>query len=126
METLQKHVDLYFTTLEFYDFYVLSSIKEDAVLGPMEVNEIIAACNVFFGNKEFVYISKREKEYNVVPTIYLDLNKKITNLSGIAIVTNRKSMINSAKFERNFSKVPFEVFLDLEKAIAWAKKQVEK
>ncbi|GAB2772025.1 hypothetical protein [Salinimicrobium soli] len=126
MANFRKNIDLEFTSLDFYDNYVISRFREDVVLGPTELQELIKACVEQFDSNRFVYISKREKNYNVIPTIYLNLKEEIQNLRGIAIVTNRSSTISMAKFEQKFSKVPYEIFQEMEEAIKWAEKQVKK
>jgi len=82
-------------------------------------------CNDFFKDTGFVYISQRVHNYNVNPTIYLKL-KEAKNLCGIAIVSQKTSALNMAAFEKNFARVPFEVFLELKDAKKWALEKVKK
>jgi len=71
---------------------------------------------------KILFISpKRIYNYNVDPTVYLSLNK-VKNLAGIAIVSDKTSSLNMAQFEKTFSKIPFEIFLELEDAINWTQK----
>lgn len=121
----QKTLDLEFSHLEFFEDYVISSLKEDIVFDREQVRKLVNICNGHFKNKRFVYISKRENNYNVNPTIYLNLDEA-KYLCGIAIVSQRTSSLNMAHFEKNFSKIPFEIFLDLEDATTWAKEKVKK
>lgn len=120
----KETLDLDFSHLEFFDTYVISRLKEDMVMDIEKLHILIEVCSNFYGNQPYVYISKRENNYNVNPTIYLKLDD-LKNLCGIAIVSQRSSSLNMANFEKNFSRVPFEVFLELDEAIAWSEKQVE-
>lgn len=117
-------VDLEFSYLEFFEDYVISRLKEDIILDPEKVQVLLNNCIQHYKNKCFVYISKRENNYNVNPTIYLKLDEA-KFLCGIAVVSQRTSSLNMAHFEKNFSKIPFEVFLDLEDATEWAKERVK-
>ena len=121
----QKILDLDFTHLEFFENYVISELHEDIVLDLEKLHRLIIACNDYYGKKNHVYISKRKNNYNVNPTIYMGLND-VKNLCGIAVVSQKTSSLNMAHFEKNFSKIPYEVFLELPDAIAWAENQVKK
>jgi hypothetical protein len=118
MEQGLQSTELEYTILNFYENYVVSRVKEGALISSKEIKDLVEICSGFYKNKEFVYISKRVTNYNVDPTIYLNL-EKVENLAGIAIVSSKVSSINMASFEQNFSKVPFDIFLDLEDALEW-------
>lgn len=116
--------ELEYTILNFYGNYVVSRVKEGALISSKEIKDLVKICSGFYKNKEFVYISKRVTNYNVDPTIYLNL-EKVENLAGIAIVSSKVSSINMASFEQNFSKVPFDIFLDLDDALEWKNKVIK-
>lgn len=118
-------VELDFSLLEFFDDYVISRLKEDVVFDRPQVKELVEVCHDHFRDRRFVYISKRVYNYNVNPTIYLEL-KKARNLCGIAIVSQKISALNMAAFEKNFAKVPFEIFLELQDASNWALEKTKK
>jgi len=120
-----KILELEFSLLKFYDHYVISQLKEDVVFDRPQVKELVQVCNDFFKDTGFVYISQRVHNYNVNPTIYLKL-KEAKNLCGIAIVSQKTSALNMAAFEKNFARVPFEVFLELKDAKKWALEKVKK
>ncbi len=77
-------------------------------------------CTEYFKDNKFVYISKRDNNYNVDPNIYRELEAVRKNLIGVAIVSDRPSSLNIANFERAFAKVSFEIFLTLDAALDWA------
>lgn len=118
--TCLKKIDLEFTDLQFYNDYVISTVKRDMVLEKDQVRLLKRICQDFFENREFVYIAERKNDYNVNPMIYINLSEGI-NLSGIAVVSENISRLQTANFEKQFSNIPFELFLNLEEAKAWAR-----
>lgn len=124
MDQLLSRLELDYTNLEFYDHYVISRINEGAIITSIEVRELIKVCIEFYKNKPYVYISKRENNFNVDPTIYFNL-EKLNNLAGIAVVSTNPSSINMAAFEQKFSKIPFDIFLDLEDALEWSRERIK-
>lgn len=118
MDEILKSVELEFTILEFHSNYVVSRVRENVVLSLKQVRDLVDVCGDFYGRKKFVYISKRVNNYNVDPTIYLNIGD-IKNLAGIAIVSSKESAIKMANFEQNFSKVPFSVFMEMEDVLEW-------
>lgn len=125
MEEILRTIELEFTILEFYKNFVISRVREGVVFSKKQVQDLVEVCSDFYKRKKFVYISKRVNNYNVDPTIYLNLDK-VKNLAGIAIVSTKPSAINMANFEQSFSKVPFAVFMDMEDAMDWMKEILEK
>lgn len=125
MAQLQKFLELEFTILEFFQEYVVSTPREGEVLEKKQIEDLVEVCSDYYKGSNFVYISFRVNDYNVSPTIYLDLDK-VKNLKGIAVVSNKPTSLNMARFEKNFSKVPFEIFKELEPAKQWAQKTLEK
>lgn len=124
MSKILKIIELKYTRLEFHDRYVVSHIHEGVILNKVLVMDLIERCSSFFGANNYVYISNRIQHYNVDPTIYFDL-KKVVNLKGIAIACKTPPGVNMANFEKGFCKVPFEIFSEVDDAIAWAYKKVE-
>lgn len=125
MGKISETKELSFTTLEFYENYVVSELKEGEVLEQKQLNRLVKTCTGFFKGKKFIYISRRINNYNVNPVIYLNL-KEVKSLAGIAIVCREKNCFSTASFEKKFSKIPFEVFLDFKDAIKWAEELLKK
>lgn len=119
MVSLRKKVELDFTTLEFFDDHVVSTVKRDIILNKEQVIELRDMCHQFYGNRNFGYIAFRKNNYNVNPVIYLDLLERNT-LLGIAVVSDDISRLQTANFEKQFSPVPFELFQNIDEARAWA------
>lgn len=120
-----RRLELEFTILDFFPGYVLSQPREGVVLEGRQVADLVEVCSDFYKGQDFVYLSYRVNDYNVNPTIYLNL-EDVRNLAGIGVVSQKSSSLKMASFEKNFCKVPYEIFLDLDKAIAWVDKILEK
>lgn len=118
MRKINNSVNLEYTTLEFYDGFVVSQVREGAVLRQEQIKTLMRVCLDNFKEEPFFYISKRVNNYNVDPTIYYCL-LEAKNLQGIAVVSDKIASLNMANFEKNFAKVPFEIFTDFPKAIEW-------
>lgn len=119
-----KILELEFTVLEFHENYVLSQAREGQVLQGKQVADLVEVCSDFYQGRNFVYLSYRIHDYNVNPTVYLNL-EKVRNLAGIGIVSQRPSSLNMANFEKKFCKVPYEIFTKLDNALLWAQEVIE-
>lgn len=119
-----KILELEFTILEFYPQYVLSQPREGQVMAGRQVADLVEVCSDFYQGKDFVYLSYRVNDYNVNPTIYLDLDA-VKNLAGIAVVSKKASSLNMANFEKKFCKIPYEIFMELRPALEWVKQILE-
>ena len=118
MEDILKTIELEFTILEFHSNYVVSRVRENVVLSQKQVRDLVEVCSDFYKQKKFVYISKRVNNYNVDPTIYLNIDD-VKNLVGIAIVSSNSSAIKMANFEQKFARVPFTIFMEMDDALEW-------
>ncbi|MGA9325657.1 MAG: STAS/SEC14 domain-containing protein [Salegentibacter sp.] len=124
MLTPEKIEELQECSLEFYNFYVVSRVHENVIFDEEILEKVRNICRNFFKDQPYVYISKRVHSYNVNPLIYLKL-KENEKLSGVAIVSDNFSQLTTANFEKQFSPLPFDIFDNLEEAIAWAQSVVE-
>ena len=125
MSRIKKRIELEFTVLEFYRNHVLSKPKEGQILGPKQVSDLVEICSGYYEGAKFVYLSHRVNDYNVNPTIYLNLDK-VRNLAGIGIVSTRTSSLSMANFEKKFSKLPYEVFTHMDDALEWVEELLKK
>ncbi len=111
-------------TLLFIDNCVIATIKEGVVFDKTESTLQTNAILEFYKDKPFVYISNRKYSYSVDPTIYNETSK-LLNLSAFAVVTKNLSA-RFTEIERLFLNKPFEVFSDLDEALAWSKNILNK
>ncbi len=114
-----KTIELADATLDFYEAYVISTIKEDVLFEDYHVEQILRIADEVYEHSPYVYISNRKENYNVNPTIYFQL-KKQDCLKGIAIISYKTEGLKNAHFEKQFSPLDFEIFDNLEEAKAWS------
>lgn len=119
-DDLLKTIELEFTILEFHNNYVVSRVRENVVFSKKQVRDLVEVCSAFYNKRKFIYLSQRVNNYNVDPTIYLNISD-VKNLAGIGIVSSNVAAIKMANFEQTFSKVPFSVFMEMEDALEWVK-----
>lgn len=117
-DDILKTIELEYTILEFHANYVVSRVRENVVFSKQQVNDLVEVCSDFYKRKKFVYLSLRVNNYNVDPTIYLNIGH-VKNLAGIGIVSSNNSALKMASFEQKFSKVPFAIFSYMEDAQEW-------
>ncbi|HET8753007.1 MAG TPA: hypothetical protein VFM59_01500 [Salinimicrobium sp.] len=116
-----------FGRIDFHEKFLVSILNEGVLFNQEKFEKIAEECRKFYKQNGFVYISHRINSYDVDPTVYVVL-KKSNILKGIAIVVENEiaSTVGTAYFEGNFSNFPFEVFENLEDAVYWAEKLLEK
>jgi len=117
-DEILKSIELEFTILEFHSNYVVSKVRENVVFSQRQVRDLVEVCSDFYKRKKFVYLSLRVNNYNVDPTIYLNISD-VKNLAGIGIVSSNSAALKMANFEQKFSKVPFSIFLEMDDALDW-------
>ncbi len=124
MQLPLKILELEFTVLEFYPKYVLSELREGQILEGKKMSDLVEACSSFYTESNFVYLANRINDYNVNPTVYLNLHK-VKNLAGIGIICKKQSAFNTATFEKQFCKIPYEVFRERQPALKWVNKIID-
>lgn len=125
METLLKTITLKDIKLEFYNGFVISQVKEGVIFEEHHAEQILKICNEIFEYQSFAYISNRKEAYNVNPLIYYSLIN-LKKLAGIAIVNYELIGAKTAHFEKQFSPLPFDIFTNMDEAIAWSKSLLTK
>lgn len=119
-----KILELEFTVLEFFPNYVISKPREGEILGGKQVADLVEVCCEYYAGRNFIYLSYRINDYNVHPTVYLNLGH-VKNLAGIGVVIKNTSSLNTASFEKKFCKLPYEIFVDLDEALEWVEEIIK-
>lgn len=114
-----KYVNIDIAELFLFENYVISQIKEDAVLEPENGKMLIDALKKHFKKRPFVYISNRVYNYTVSPMTNMQASK-VKTLLGICIVAQEEYRQNSARYEGTFYKKDFHVCATMEEGIIWA------
>ncbi len=119
------YYDLSYAELFVFPKYMIAQVKDGTILEPENNDELNKIAQKHFEGKNFVYISNRVFEYNVSPMTYIETSK-ISNLKGVAIVTNTDIGRKTASFESKFYTKDFMVVSTIEDAINWAVHVLEK
>ncbi|MDC7996221.1 hypothetical protein [Altibacter sp. HG106] len=114
-----KTIQLDFITLSIYPNYLISTIKEGVLFDIPQLTILEQLFDAYYPDQEFVIIADRKHDYTVNPTCYLEVSK-YEKLQGIAVVCYSEASEQTAAFEENFYKKPFEVFNDLDNAKEWS------
>ncbi len=117
--SLISYRNIGFVELFFFENYVISQIKEDTLLDIPTNESLIAAVNLHYNGRRFVYVSNRINAYNVSPLIYKD-SSKMENLLGVCIVTKKGIAQETATFESRFYDKKFHVCEQLQDGVNWA------
>ncbi len=116
-----------FGVFYFFDGLVISEMKKGVVFKwEMAVKVIKAAQEVFGQNKPLAYISNRVNSYTVVPTEWLKFYTNRHKLEYYSVVGSTEGSLASIVLERMFFRESLKQFKDLEDAIAWSLKCLEK
>ncbi|WP_299381371.1 hypothetical protein [uncultured Lacinutrix sp.] len=117
--TEQSHIDIGVGYITIHENYLVVIINKDETV-TIETNKILLdLVDLFYQNKNFVYISNRKNSYAVNPTVYFE-TKKIKNLIGFAVVSQKEITKNNALIEKLFVDKPFKIFKELNEATSWA------
>ena len=120
-----KIIDSEIAYMEFYDNYVISSIKEDIIFDIEELHYMVNIMDDQFPDKNFGYIANRIYSYNMNPVTY-PVSSIHERLSAMAIVCYSDVSRKTALFEKDFFKKPFEVFDEIEEAKKWLQEILKK
>lgn len=115
-----------FVTLKFHDNFVIGIIHEGTDLEAEQGAEIFDLCDAFYGDNPYALISYRLYSYSFNPFIHQEQVNRQHNLSAFAIVAHSPVQRMNFSIEKMFTKVPTSLFDNLQDAIAWSKKKVQK
>ncbi len=101
-----------------FDDFLINQIKEGAIIKSHHNDELKTLIHKHFNDRNIAYISNRVMSYSVDPMTYKE-TEQIPNLVAMAIIPKTKAMRNSAKYERQFYKKPYQIFDNLSAAIIW-------
>ncbi len=113
---MPKTITLPFCTVSFFKNYMITTINTGEVITIKNSRILNDLAYNHFNDNSFFYISNRVNSYSVDPNIYSVTSKYIM---GYAIVSNSELAIANAKFEGNFTEIPFRIFTSIEKAVSW-------
>ncbi len=110
--------NLSFCKAEIHKDYVLTIMKEGITVMPKYNELLLMLADQYYQNKPFVYISNRIHSYSVDPAIHIEM-AKITNLVGVAVISNDPWQKMQTELEKSFLKKEFKLFNSLPLALEW-------
>ncbi|WP_452230121.1 hypothetical protein [Lacinutrix sp. MEBiC02404] len=123
--TETKHIDIGIGFVSINENYLIVVINQGETVTVASNQILINLVETFYQDNEFVYITNRENSYGVNPAVYFE-TKKIKNLIGFAVVSEKEIDMNNALIEKLFFDKPFEMFKNLDEAISWANQLCKK
>ncbi|WP_405224862.1 hypothetical protein [Dokdonia sp. Asnod1-B02] len=93
-------------------------MNEGITVSPNLNDILLAVAEIYYSDREFVYITHRINSYSIDPIVYIETSK-IKNLKGFIAVCPNKSLIESFRIEKLFFEKPFAVYQTLDEALAY-------
>ena len=119
--TKTTHIDIGIGFISIYKNYLIVVINQGETVTVASNKILIGLAETFYQDVNFVYITNRKNSYGVDPAVYFE-TKKIKNLIGFAVVSEKGIDMNNAIIEKLFFNKPFVMFKELDEAISWANK----
>ena len=113
------NIELSFCKMTFSKNYVICNINEGETVTVEKSDLQTKVILDHYQERPFVYITHRINDYKVDPSIYSNTSK-IDSLAGFVVVSESRSSVKDALYEKMFLDKPFEIFQDLDDAILWA------
>ncbi|WP_298324896.1 hypothetical protein [uncultured Dokdonia sp.] len=117
-QPIEHHLSLSFGEITVYNDYVYTVMNEGITVSPNLNDILLAVAEIYYSDREFVYITHRINSYSIDPIVYIETSK-IKNLKGFIAVCPNKSLIESFRIEKLFFEKPFAVYQTLDEALVY-------
>ena len=117
-QPLKHHLSLSFGEITVFKDYIYTVMNEGITVQPNFNDILLAVAEIYYSDRDFVYVTHRIHSYSIDPIIYLETSK-IKNLKGIIAICPNKSLIESFRIEKLFFEKPFAVYQSLDEALAY-------
>jgi hypothetical protein len=117
-QSIEHHLSLSFGEITIHNDYVYTVMNEGITVSPNLNDILLAVAEIYYSDREFVYITHRINSYSIDPIVYIETSK-IKNLKGFIAVCPNKSLIESFRIEKLFFEKPFAVYQTLDEALAY-------
>lgn len=111
-------------TIACYDNYLVVVMNQGITVKPEYNADLVDLAENYFKGRPFGYITHRKNSYAVDPSVYRETSK-IENLVAFAVVSTKEITAQTVKVEKMFLEKPFQLFAELDEAIAWVSEKVE-
>lgn len=120
-------IETKFGNLYFYDNFLITEAFEGMVLGKKEFNKIFNLCNDIYGDdKPFGIVSHRLHPYSVNLFELIPISDKFNSVVANAVVAYTDISVKNFELEKRLLKFKGRFFNNLDTAITWIDKEVEK
>lgn len=121
----EYHLDV--GNFTYYPNFMVGEFKEGIyVTFESAIVPIQLAIEIYGNDKPLIYISHRLHSYAMDPVGYKEVIELFPNFKGFGIVAKNKRRRMIANLEKLFIKKPIRVFENLDSAMVWAEKLIEK
>ncbi|MEL6810604.1 MAG: hypothetical protein AAFP76_04660 [Bacteroidota bacterium] len=124
MKTSPTIIELDFITIELFESYAVTTIKDGVAFDFEHLETISEVFKTNYTDGPFVSIANRKFDYTVNPTCLMR-SDYIPNLLGIAVICYSRSAFETALFEQKFYSKPFKVFHTLSEGIVWGQQLLQ-
>lgn len=104
--------------VQVYENYLVTIFNEGVTLTLERAYQVIGIAEIHFQEKPFGFISFRQNNYAIDPTIYSNL-RELENLKAFAVVSIKEMDMHNFKIEKLFFKKPMKFFIEYKNARKW-------
>lgn len=120
-------IETKFGDLYFFKNFLITEVFEGMIIGEKEFLKIFNLCSDYYGPKEtFGIISHRLYPYSVNLFELIPIAKKFDIVIANAVVAYTEISLKNFELEKQLLKFKGKFFNNLDSAITWIKKEVEK
>tara|TARA_R110002073_G_scaffold17446_5_gene65699 strand:- start:25065 stop:25478 length:414 start_codon:yes stop_codon:yes gene_type:complete len=120
-------VETKFGVLFFFKDYLITEIFEGMIVGKKEFTEIFDLCMDIYGpNKPFGIVSHRLFPYSVNLFELIPISSRFNSVVANSVVAYTDISMKNFELEKRLLKFKGKFFNNLDSAINWVKKEVEK
>lgn len=120
-------IETKFGVLYFYDNFLITEVYEGMVLGKKEFTKIFNLCfDIYGSDKPFGIVSHRLYPYSVDLFQLIPIADKFNSVVANAVVAYTDISVKNFELEKRLLKFKGRFFNNLDVAITWIDKEVEK
>ena len=120
-------IETKFGNLYFFDNFLITEIFEGVVVGKKEFNKIFNLCNDIYSDETpFGIVSYRLHPYSVNLFELIPISDKFNSVVANAVVAYTDISLKNFELEKRLLKFKGKFFNNLDSAISWINKEVEK
>ncbi|TJY33896.1 hypothetical protein [Pontimicrobium aquaticum] len=120
-------IETKFGNLYFYDNFLITEIFEGIIVGRKEFNKIFNLClDIYDNDRPFGIVSHRVHPYSVNLFELIPISDKFNSVVANAVIAYTDISVKNFELEKRLLKFKGKFFNNLNSAISWTNKEVEK